>query len=134
MAKAELSIILEKMRGRFSGDSKFYTTNRYGRTVISNYPLHRDPKSITPHQRELNASFAQFSKQAKLEMSDPDRLAYWQNRYNAYKKLANTNLPRANAEFFGTTEGLPNIHADKYYQTLRGFIIAQLSTQHRYGD
>ena len=127
MAKAELNIILEKMRGRFTGDSAFYTTNRYGRTVISNYPLHRDPQSITPRQRELNASFGQLSKQAKAEMSDPDRLAYWQNRYAAYKKAANTNLSRANADFFGTTDGRPNIPADKYYQTLRGFIIAQLS-------
>lgn len=126
MAKAELSIILDKMRGRFAGDSKFYTTNRYGRTVISNYPLHRDPKTITPHQRELNASFGQLSKQAKLEMSDPERLAYWQDRYDAYKKAANKNLARANAQLFGTTNGIPNVPADKYYKTLRGFIIAQL--------
>lgn len=127
MAKAELNIILEKMRGRFAGDSAFYTTNRYGRTVISNYPLHRDPTKTTDRQRANSSTFGQLSKQAKAEMSDPDRLTYWQTRYNAYKKAANRNLARANAEFFGTTDGRPNIPADKYYQTLRGFIIAQLS-------
>jgi len=119
MAKAELDILLDKMRGRITGKSKFYTTNRYGRTVISNYPLERDPKSYTEHQRELNALFTQAVKQCKLEMQDPDRLAYWQDRYAAYKQAANKNLPKANTEFFGAP-------SDKYYSTLRGFIIAQL--------
>ena len=108
MAKAELDILLDKLSGRLTGDSKFYTTHRHGQTVISNYPLHKDPKSITPHQRELNASFAQISKQAKQELSDPEKHAYWQSRYEAH---------------------LRDPKAPKYYATLRGFVIAQLKMQ-----
>ena len=119
MAKAQLDILLDTLSGRLTGNSQFYTTQRHGKTVISNYPLHKDPKTISARQKELNASFAQAVKQAKLEMSNPDRLAYWTERYEAYKKAANKNLANANADFFGTP-------SDKYYSTLRGFIIAQL--------
>ena len=109
MAKAELDILLDKMRGRVTGKSKFYTTHRNGRTVISNYPLERDPKSYTEHQRELNAQFTQAVKQCKLEMQNPARLTYWQDRYAQYTKSASKN--------------------EKSYSTLRGFIIAQLRAQ-----
>ncbi len=126
MAKAELDILLDKLSGRFTGDSKFYSTHRYGRTVISNYPLHKDPKSITANQRANSASFGELSKRAKFEIQDPERLAYWQDRYAAYQKAANKNLAKANLEFFGTPDGQPSIPADKYYTTLRGFIIGQL--------
>lgn len=119
MAKAELSIILDKLSGRFTGDSKFYTTHRYGKTVISNYPLHKDPKSITANQRANTASFGELSKQAKAELQDPDRLASWQDLYAQYTRLANKNLAKANTQFFGKP-------SDKYYKTLRGFIIGQL--------
>ena len=128
MAKAELDILLDKLSGRLTGDSKFYTTHRYGQTVISNYPLHKDPKSITPHQHELNKSFGEISRQAKQELANPVRHAYWQNMYDEYKRLANKNLAKANLLFFGTTpDGKPTVPADKYYKTLRGFVIAQLS-------
>ena len=119
MAKAKLAIPFESMSGKLDGKSEIYMTNRFGRIVVSNYPKHRDPKTITPHQRELNTIFSQVVKQTKIEMSDPDRLAYWTERYEAYKKAANKHLTKANAEFFGTP-------TDKYYSTLRGFIIAQL--------
>ena len=122
MARAKLNIILDKLSGRFAGKSEFYTTHRYGKTVVSNYPLHKDPKSITANQRANSASFGEASKQCKVEMSNPDRLAYWQDLYNQYCKLANRNLSKANTQFFG-------VPSDKYYSTLRGFIIAQLRTQ-----
>ena len=109
MAKAELDILLNKLSGRLTGDSKFYTTHRYGQTVISNYPLHKDPKSITPRQHELNNSFGELSKQATSELADPARHAYWQSLYDSYK---------ANFK-----------PSDKYYKTLRGFIIAQLNKE-----
>ena len=127
MAKAELDILLNKLRGRLTGDSKFYTTHRNGTTIISNYPLHKDPKTISARQHELNTLFTQAVKQCKVEMNDAERLAYWTDRYEAYKKAANKNLTKANAEFFGMKDGIPNIPADKYYSTLRGFIIGQLS-------
>ena len=126
MAQAELNITIDKLSGKIYGDSDVYIAHRYGKTVISHYPRHRDPKNITPHQRELSVAFGQVSKQAKAEMSDPVRHAYWQARYDEYRRLAAENLAKANAEFFGETNGVPNVPADKYYVTLRGFVIGQL--------
>ena len=126
MAKAELEVLLNKLRGRITGDSKFYATNRYGKTVISNYPLHKNPKSISANQRANSASFGELSKQVKAEMQDTDRLVYWQNLYDQYRKLANKNLPKANAQFFDIDPNTTPLDKQKYYKTLRGFIIAQL--------
>ena len=109
MAQAELNITIDKMSGKIYGNSDVYIANRNGKTVISHYPKHRDPKSITQHQRELNTSFARISKQAKLELADPEKRAAWQQRYDEYKANYNSK--------------------DKYYFTLRGFVIAQLSKQ-----
>lgn len=109
MAQAELNITIDKLSGKIYGNSDVYIANRNGKTVISHYPKHRDPKSITQHQRELNTSFAQLSKQAKLELTDPEKRAAWQQRYDEYKANYNSK--------------------DKYYFTLRGFVIAQLSKQ-----
>ena len=109
MAQAELNITIDKMSGKIYGNSDVYIANRNGKTVISHYPKHRDPNSLTQHQRELNTSFAQLSKQAKVELADPEKRAAWQQRYNEYKANYNSK--------------------DKYYFTLRGFVIAQLSKQ-----
>lgn len=127
MAKAELNILLDKLRGRITGDSVLYTTHRHGRTVISNYPMHKDPKSITPSQRANSSGFGQISRQAKQELADPARHAYWQDQYDQYKRLANKNLKKANTQFFGPNS--PAVIKNKYYETLRGFVIAQLSKQ-----
>ena len=129
MAKAELDILLNKLQGRLTGDSQFYVTNRYGKTVISNYPMHKDPKKISAQQRANSSAFGQASKQVKLELSDPERLAYWQDQYAQYTKLANKNLSRANAQFFDIDPNTTPPAKQKYYSTLRGFIIAQLTKQ-----
>ena len=131
MAKAELDILLDKLSGRLTGDSKFYTTHRHGKTIVSNYPLHLDPKKMTDGQKANTGAFGQAVKQCKIEMSEPERLAYWTERYEAYKKAASRNLAKANAEFFGVTNGVPNVPKDKYYSTLRGFIIGQLRVQQK---
>jgi len=106
MAQAELNIAIDKMSGKIYGESDVYIIHRYGKTVISHYPKHRDPNSLTQHQRDLNTSFAQISKQAKLELTEPDKRAAWQQRYDEFK----ANLKPS----------------EKYYFTLRGFVIAQL--------
>ena len=103
MAKVELAIPFDKMSGKLDGNSTIYATTRYGKTVFSHYPKHKDPKSLSARQRELNANFGQISKQAKLEMADPARRAYWQQLFDQQK-------PRL-------------------YATLRGFIIAQLNKE-----
>lgn len=131
MAKAELDILLDKLSGRLTGDSKFYTTHRHGKTIVSNYPLHLDPKKMTEGQKANSNAFGQAVKQCKVEMNEPERLAYWTERYEAYKKAASKNLAKANAEFFGMTNGVPNVPKDKYYETLRGFIIGQLRVQQK---
>ena len=125
MAKAQLDILLDQLSGRLTGDSEFYATHRYGRTVISNYPKHKDPKSITPSQRANSTGFGQRSTQAKQELDDPVRHAYWQDLYDQYKRLANKNLKEANIQFFGPNS--PAVIKNKYYETLRGFVIAQLA-------
>ena len=124
MAKAELDILLNKLSGRITGDSKFYSTHRHGKTVISNYPLHKDPKTISATQRTNSSTFGQRSKRATMELADPTRHAYWQERYDQYRKLANKNVTRANTQFFGANTVKP---ADKYYSTLRGFVIGQMA-------
>ena len=134
MAKAELDILLDKLSGRLTGDSKFYTTHRHGRTIVSNYPLHLDPKKMTEGQKANSSAFGQVVKQCKIEMNEPERLAYWTERYEVYKKAANKNLAKANVQFFGETDGVPNIPADKYYSTLRGFIIGQLRVRKVEGE
>ena len=125
MAKAQLDILLDKLSGRLTGDSEFYATHRYGRTVISNYPKHKDPKSITPSQRANSTGFGQRSTQAKQELDDPARHAFWQDLYDQYKRLAQKNLKEANIQFFGPNS--PAVIKNKYYETLRGFVIAQLT-------
>ena len=129
MAKAELDVLLNKLTGRLKGDSKFYTTHRYGKTIISNYPLRRDPKKTTDSQRANITSFGERSKQAVLEKKDPERLAYWTERYEEYKKAANKNLAKANAQFFNIDPNTTPLDKQRYYKTLRGFIIGQLRKQ-----
>ena len=108
MAKAELDKLLDKLSGRLTGSSKFYTTHRHGKTIVSNYPLHRDPKKTTAGQRANSNAFGRAVTLCKQEMTNPERLAYWTERYEAYKKAAENN---------------------KAYSTLRGFIIGQLRVQ-----
>ena len=127
MAKAELDLLLSKLQGRLSGDSKFYATHRNGRTVISNYPMHKNPKKISAQQKANSSAFAQVSKQTKLELSDPVRQAYWQDLFDRYTRLADKNLNRANTRFFGPAS--PAVTKSKNYTTLRGFVIAQLTKQ-----
>ena len=86
MAKATLEVPFSSISGRLSGESEMYVTTRFGETVISTYPKHRDPKKITAHQHALNANFAQAVAQAKVELSDPIRRAYWQDRFTRYQR------------------------------------------------
>ena len=115
MAKATLEVPFSSISGRLSGDNETYITTRYGETVISNYPKHRDPKKITPHQRELNTRFAQAVAKAKAELSDPIRRAYWQNLFDKHKQ---STANKANTDPSQPT-----------YKTLRGFTLAQLNKQ-----
>ena len=102
MAKAELEYPFNSVSGKLSKDSEMYFTQRFGETVVSNYPKHKDPKKITAHQHNLNNNFRQAVTQATAELTDPDRKAYWLEQFNAQKE-------------------------PKKYKTLRGFVIAELT-------
>ena len=96
---------------------------RNGRTHA--YAIMNPYKGPIPENcRPIVSAFSQAVAQCKTEMTDPGRLAFWQDRYVQYNKLARRNPARANAHFIGTK-------SDKYYSTLRGFIIASLSVQLR---
>ena len=96
---------------------------RYGRTHAYAY-RHPYKGPISENRKPIISAFTQASKQCKLEMADPERLAYWQERYVQYDKQAKRNTTKANERFIGTK-------TDKYYVSLRGFIIASLSVQLR---
>jgi len=106
MAKADLNVILENLSGRISGNSELYVAKRHGKTVVSNYPLHKNKKKLSDNQKAAFASFGERSKQTQLELADPQKRAIWQQRYQEH--LADKYVP-------------------KRYTTLRGFVLAQLA-------
>ena len=127
MANADPNALLSKLSGRLTGDSKFYTSRRYGKTVVSNYPLRRDPKKVTAQQQAQSDAFGRAVKLCKEEMNNPERLAYWREQYDQYTKLAAKSLSRANARFFGIDPDTTLPKNQKSYSTLRGFLIARLT-------
>lgn len=79
---------------------------------------------LAESRKRAICTFSEAVRLCKIEMTDPDRFFYWQNRYVQYRKAANKHVARANTKFIGTT-------SDKFYSTLRGFIIASLSAKLR---
>ena len=123
MAKVEPSLPFDHFSGKLSRNERIVMRTRYGRTHAYAY-RHPYTGPISENRKPIISAFSQAVKQCKVEMSDPERLAYWQNRYVQYNKLAQRNPVKANAQFIGT-------NTDKYYVSLRGFIIASLSVQLR---
>ena len=113
----------ESMSGKLSRNERIVMRTRNGR--MHAYAIqHPYEGPLAESRKKAITAFAEAVKQCKVEMSDPARLAYWQEQYAEYKKLANKNLNRANRRFFG--ENSTAAAQGKYYSTLRGFIIAQL--------
>ncbi len=106
MAKAELEVPFASINGKFNQADDIYFCTRFGKTVVSHYPKHKNPKIISPRQRALSSNFAQAVKQAKIELTDPERKAYWQQRFEEQQKTA-----------------------QKPYTILRNFVIAELTRQ-----
>lgn len=102
MAKADLEVPFAGIHGRIGHDSEIYYTQRYGRTVVSNYPKHRNPKTISDHQKALNANFQTAVQRAGAELSDPVRRTHWQTLFDQQP-------------------------APPKYKVLRNFVIAQLT-------
>lgn len=123
MARIELATPFDEISGKLSSTERIVMRTRYGRTEAYAY---RHPYSgpISENRKPIIKAFTNAVKQCKTEMNDAERLAYWQGRYTQYKKLARRNPKKANTQFLGT-------NTDKYYLTLRGFIIASLSAKLR---
>ena len=121
MAKVQPSLPFDHFSGKLSRKEHIVMRTRNGRThayAITN--PYTGP--LAESRKRAISTFSQAVKQCKIEMSDAERLAYWQDRYIQYRKAANKHVGRANAKFLGTT-------SDKFYSTLRGFIIASISAQ-----
>ena len=123
MAHVEPALAFDNFSGKLSRKERIVMRTRNGRTHA--YAIMHPYKGPIPENcRPIVSAFSQAVAQCKTEMSDPERLAFWQDRYAQYTKLARRNPARANAQFIGT-------NTDKFYSTLRGFIIAALSVQFR---
>ena len=121
MAKVEPALPFDHFSGKLSRKERIVMRTRNGRThayAISN--PYTGP--LAESRKRAISTFSQAVTLCKSEMLDPERLAYWQDRYIQYRKAAQKHVARANAKFLGTT-------SDKFYSTLRGFIIASLSAQ-----
>ena len=121
MAKVEPALPFDHFSGKLSRKERIVLRTRNGRThayAITN--PYTGP--LAESRKRAISTFSHAVTLCKSEMLDPERLAYWQNRYIQYRKAANKHVARANAKFLGTT-------SDKFYSTLRGFIIASLTAQ-----
>ena len=121
MAHIEPALPFDHISGKLSRKERIVMRTRNGRTHA--YAV-KNPYTgpLAESRKRAISTFSQAVKQCKTEMSDPERLTYWQDRYLQYSRAAGKHVGRANAKFLGTT-------SDKFYITLRGFIIASISAQ-----
>ena len=123
MAHVEPALPFDHFKGKLSRSERIVMRTRNGRThayaILNPYT-----GPLAESRKRAISTFSEAVRLCKTEMTDPDRLAYWQDRYIQYRKAANKYIVRANTKFLGAP-------SDKYYSTLRGFIIASLSAQLR---
>ena len=121
MAKVQPALPFDHFSGKLSRKERIVMRTHNGRTHA--YAI-QNPYTgpLAESRKRAISTFSEAVRLCKTEMTDPDRLAYWQERYIQYRKAANKHIGRANTQFFNTT-------SDKFYSTLRGFIIASLSAQ-----
>ena len=132
MAKVQPSLPFDHFSGKLSRKERIVMRTRNGRThayAITN--PYTGP--LAESRKRAISTFSQVVTLCKSEMLDPERLAYWQDRYIQYRKAANKHVARANAKFLGTpassSASANTRSSNKFYSTLRGFIIASLSAQ-----
>ena len=106
MAKADFEAPVRGMRGRLDHDSNVYFTNRFGETVVSHYPKHKDPKKISDRQKARHAVFHDAVAEADRQLKDPQTADEWQQRFEAQRRTAK-----------------------KPYRLLRNFVIATITKQ-----
>ena len=132
MAKVQPALPFDNFSGKLSRTERIVMRTRNGRTHA--YAI-QNPYTgpLAESRKRAIGTFSEAVRLCKTEMSDPERLAYWQDRYIQYRKAANKHVARANAKFLGTPSSnasdQPHKPNNKFYTTLRGFIIASLSAQ-----
>ncbi len=104
MAQVSYLDPVEQVNGRLDHQSEIYFCTRLGKRIASHYPKHKNPDKISSRQRDLASNFANAVQQCKIELADPERKAYWQERFEEQKKTA-----------------------QKPYLLLRNFVIASLA-------
>ena len=121
MAKVQPALPFDHFSGKLSHKERIVMRTRNGRTHA--YAI-QNPYTgpLAESRKRAISTFSEAVRLCKTEMSDPARLAYWQERYIQYRKAATKHVSRANTRFLGTP-------SDNYYSTLRGFIIASLSAK-----
>ena len=104
MARVKLNKKFEKYTGTPPPNgSRFYLTERYGETIMSHYPMHRDPDTISDKQRTSMDQMSQARAIADAELADPIKHDQWLKKWH---------------------ESITN--GGQQYKTLRGFTIAQV--------
>ena len=106
MAKVDFEGPVRNLRGRVKHKEDEYYCIRNGVRIISHYPLKKNPKKISQHQRTLSSNFSQAVAQAKDDLANPERRAYWLQLFEEQKRTA-----------------------DKPYKILRNFVIASITRQ-----
>ena len=130
MAKVQPALPFDNFSGRLSSRETIVMRTRNGATHA--YAIMRPYTGpLAESRKQAISTFSQAVRQCKSEMTDPERLVYWQTRYQQYCQMARRNTARANAKFLGTATTSPSRPTTKFYSTLRGFIIASLSIQAR---
>lgn len=140
MAKITPSLPFDYFSGKFSSRERLVFRTRNGR--VHGYAImHPYTGPLAESRKRAINVFSEASRLCKAEISDPERLAYWQDRYIRYTRLARRNPARANAQFItspaaaGSSAAAPSAKpSNKFYSTLRGFIIASLSARLRSAD
>ena len=132
MAKVQPALPSDHFSGKLSSKERIVRRTRNGRTHAYAI-MHPYSGPLAESRKRAISTFSEAVRQCKLEMSDPDRLAWWQDRYLQYTRAARKHVARANARFLGTpassSASAPTRPSDKFYTTLRGFIIASISAQ-----
>ena len=132
MAKVQPALPFDNFSGKLSRTERIVMRTRNGCTHA--YAI-QNPYTgpLAESRKRAIGTFSEAVRLCKTEMSDPERLAYWQDRYIQYRKAANKHVARANAKFLGAPSSnasdQPQKPNNKFYTTLRGFIIASLAAQ-----
>jgi len=113
MASANYTDHVEHLHGKINKTDDTIHRTRFGKTHV--YRILNPYKGPLAESRQAAINtFREAVNRCKQEMADPERLAYWTREYEHYQRRSKRRLFAA---------------SKKKYNTLRGFIIAQLSAQ-----